>query len=914
MPLLLATPGSAQFPYPPRFSDVNGHWASACIEGAGNDQLMRGYPDGRFRPYGTMTRAEFAAVIVKAFPNAPAIRDAPNFSDVAPDFWGKNAIQTAYERGFLAGYPGNLFRPAQSITRVQAMVIIANTQARLGRAFSADSDEVVLNRFFEDAIAIPNYARSAIAQATRSSLVVNYPHARQLKPNNSITRGEATALLCRINEDGSDARHYIAAEYVAAFGYQFDAAGLPAAARPEPVLLTSFDSKLATSALLEGIALGEQLFFIDDETTTNLWRTDGTAEGTQLVRSLEFEREGDSDIGSSWARFLGVGDERFWILTQPSSSLFSTRKNLWSSDGTTEGTRETADFSPKLAEAIDQSEQTQTGWYQIEALGDRLPLLVQSRTDSQLWITDGYSDAGTEQLATFSSSTTYDNGFPNQYLTTTDDYLFFIATANVRGPYDLEWTDLWRTDGTPEGTLSIKKIGGLDPDLPIWPWQNRVYFMADTPEAGQELWTSDGTTAGTLLLKDIYPGSQGADPSVIGSTETALFILANSPKGVELWKTEGTPESTRLVRRLANENRFTDSYLYAIDDEKFFFGLSTSAPFMTATNSFELWVSDGTTAGTQLVEEQTGFRLGEAVSFKGRLFFNQRGAGGEELWVSDGTKAGTHQLVDLTPGLSPARVDCPLPRYVEGEGAEPEPCAYPGDEPSSTSPRMFRAQRDFLYFIATNNRLFRTDGTVRGMELVSLLDGYSDPSSNVNELGGKLLFMSDRANVTSPTENGPQLWAIAEAEMPTGFFQHTSPNAFSINYPADWYIKDNEPDYVSIWNQPPSRSPVFPPGFVKTDVWIQPIRFEDMVRDARAEERSPNSTSSLVRTEELTIDGKPAFRAFLENGENNEDTIVTLVRYSDTQTAQIVSFYASGETSKIETIQAVHQSFRVINP
>ncbi|MGB3769499.1 MAG: S-layer homology domain-containing protein [Phormidesmis sp.] len=192
IPIFLATPSLAQSNEIelPQFFDVSNHWAEACIEGVGKDKLMSGYLDRSFRPDGTMTRAEFAAAIVKAFPNAPMVR----------------------ERGFLAGYPGNLFRPNQAISRVQAMVIIANTQAHLGIEVSADSDEAVLNRFFEDAIAIPNYARKAIARATRDSLVVSYPNAKQLRHNDSITRGEATALLCRVNENGSDACHYVAAD------------------------------------------------------------------------------------------------------------------------------------------------------------------------------------------------------------------------------------------------------------------------------------------------------------------------------------------------------------------------------------------------------------------------------------------------------------------------------------------------------------------------------------------------------------------------------------------------------------------------------------------------------------------------------------------------------------------------------
>ena len=345
--LLLATPSSAQY-YSETdfllFSDVSGHWAQSCIEGAGWDRLMSGYPDKRFRPYSTMTRAEFAAVVVKAFPNAPSVREAPNFSDVSQDFWAADAIQTAYERGFLAGYPGNLFKPTETISRAQAMVIIANTQTRFSGGVSTSIDDLssdtpVLSQFFEDTAAIPNYARPAIAHATRSSLVVNYPNVKELRPNDSITRGQATALLCRSNEDGSDARHYVAADYVAAFGYEFDTAGFPTTSRTEPVALQSFDSKFDSLTLWEGIEIGEELFFFENKEGVNLWKTDGTEQGTQLVRSLSHEREADSADSSTWAAFAGIGDERFWVLSQQDRSWNERSVEIWGSDGTTEGTQ-----------------------------------------------------------------------------------------------------------------------------------------------------------------------------------------------------------------------------------------------------------------------------------------------------------------------------------------------------------------------------------------------------------------------------------------------------------------------------------------------------------------------------------------------------------------------------------------------
>lgn len=198
----------------PQFSDTSGYWASACIEGMALKQLLRGDGDGRFRPQGTMTRAEFAAVMIQTFPNATPVRQAPNFSDVAPDYWARAAIAQAYEKGFLAGYPGNIFRPTQPITRAQAITILANTQGLAGSQVNSS----ILN-YFEDRAGIPGYAERAIAAATLSNFVVNYPVVTQLRPQANLSRGEAAAFLCQVQRQADPTslqpRYAVPAQYIA---------------------------------------------------------------------------------------------------------------------------------------------------------------------------------------------------------------------------------------------------------------------------------------------------------------------------------------------------------------------------------------------------------------------------------------------------------------------------------------------------------------------------------------------------------------------------------------------------------------------------------------------------------------------------------------------------------------------------
>ncbi|WP_199247398.1 DUF1565 domain-containing protein [[Phormidium] sp. ETS-05] len=169
------------------FNDVGGNWAASYITALAKKGIIAGFPDGTFRPDEPVTRAQFAAIVSKAF--APvAKRDGIGFGDVTSSFWGAAAIQSAYRGGFLAGYPGNVFRPNQEIPKVQAIVALTS-----GLGLRSD-DTTILSRY-QDAAQIPDYALTAIAGATRNQLVVNYPQLDALNPNRTATRAEVAAFV-----------------------------------------------------------------------------------------------------------------------------------------------------------------------------------------------------------------------------------------------------------------------------------------------------------------------------------------------------------------------------------------------------------------------------------------------------------------------------------------------------------------------------------------------------------------------------------------------------------------------------------------------------------------------------------------------------------------------------------------------
>ncbi|MEH1936431.1 MAG: fasciclin domain-containing protein [Nostoc sp.] len=176
-------------------SDVSSdYWAHPFIQALADNNVIAGFPDGTFRPNQAVTRAEFAALIQKAFGSQNRVRQlsAGGFSDVPTGYWAASAIQSAYETGFLAGYPGNVFLPNQQIPRVQGIVALASGLGLTTSSTGASSD---LGTYYNDASSIPNYAVSGVTAATQSNIVVNYPDVKQLNPQQPLTRAEAAALL-----------------------------------------------------------------------------------------------------------------------------------------------------------------------------------------------------------------------------------------------------------------------------------------------------------------------------------------------------------------------------------------------------------------------------------------------------------------------------------------------------------------------------------------------------------------------------------------------------------------------------------------------------------------------------------------------------------------------------------------------
>ncbi len=214
---------AAQLPQGRQLFDIQGHWAQTFIESLAVRDIIRGFPDGTFHPEAPVTRAEFAVMIRKAFPQSEVIREGVQFADVPITHWAYQAILEAYRMGFIQGYPGNTFEPDQNISRSQVLVALANgLNLTTNTNTSSSNTENILNTAYLDSNNIPDFGRNAIAAATENGLVVNYPNVNQLNPLAIATRAEVAAFLHQALVKTGQLPQISAANQVSAYivGYQ----------------------------------------------------------------------------------------------------------------------------------------------------------------------------------------------------------------------------------------------------------------------------------------------------------------------------------------------------------------------------------------------------------------------------------------------------------------------------------------------------------------------------------------------------------------------------------------------------------------------------------------------------------------------------------------------------------------------
>lgn len=224
--------------------------------------------------------------------------------------------------------------------------------------------------------------------------------------------------------------------------------------------------------------------------------------------------------------------------------------------------------------------------------------------------------------------------------TVAGDKLFFEAFDPIN------YSKLWVSDGTETATELLGPAGGaISSVYNLEAYKNLLYFSFNDNVNGQELWTSDGTVAGTKLFKDLYPGSSGSYPEAFTICNNQLFFTAMNATGEhKLYVSDGTAAGTvPLANKSAILLNGVDSFAVMNNDIYFTSDNGTGA-------GYGFWKSDGTVAGTILLKPDfsAGTSPGNYAVLNNKLYFNGSDfIYGSELWVTDGTPAGTKILKNI---------------------------------------------------------------------------------------------------------------------------------------------------------------------------------------------------------------------------------------------------------------------------
>ena len=169
----------------PPFSDISGHWAEENIKQLQMTKSLSGYPDGTFRADNKISRAEFAAALVKSFKLSSITGKV--FSDTSAH-WARSYIATAEGHGIISGYNGTSFGPDDLITREQMAVMIVKA-AQLDIEAQGNIVDV-----FSDSSKVSAWSRYAVLIANQAHIISGYPD-KTFKPQALSSRGEAATVI-----------------------------------------------------------------------------------------------------------------------------------------------------------------------------------------------------------------------------------------------------------------------------------------------------------------------------------------------------------------------------------------------------------------------------------------------------------------------------------------------------------------------------------------------------------------------------------------------------------------------------------------------------------------------------------------------------------------------------------------------
>jgi hypothetical protein len=183
---------------PKTFADVNTHWAKEAVNDMASRLVIEGSGEGQFEPDRDITRAEFAAIIVKGLGLMRPGTGKDVFQDVAKGSWYYDAVAIAHEYGIIDGYEDGTFGPLDQISREQAMAITARAMKLTGlKAELTENEADKLLAGFEDAGYAAGYAKLSIASCLKTGIITGRD-GHTVVPKSNITRAEVAVIVKRL--------------------------------------------------------------------------------------------------------------------------------------------------------------------------------------------------------------------------------------------------------------------------------------------------------------------------------------------------------------------------------------------------------------------------------------------------------------------------------------------------------------------------------------------------------------------------------------------------------------------------------------------------------------------------------------------------------------------------------------------
>ncbi len=268
--------------------------------------------------------------------------------------------------------------------------------------------------------------------------------------------------------------------------------------------------------------------FADSIHGMELWSSDGTPEGTGLL--IDINPSGDSDpwLGAVAGGYLFFGADDG-----------EHGRELWKTDGTVIGTTMVKDIDPG-PDSSSPNHFEEVGGVVVFAASDDLAGNEPRRSDG--------TEVGTYLMRDLELGSS--GSFPSDFRTV-DVWAYFQARTAVEG------TELYRTNGS-----VVQPIADINPTGSSYParfhgYNGEVYFQADDGVHGSELWKTDGTLPGTQFVYDCYPGPGSGFVLELAVADGVLFFTAFDDVGPQLWRTEGTSGTTEIVE--VNHNGWSNA-------------------------------------------------------------------------------------------------------------------------------------------------------------------------------------------------------------------------------------------------------------------------------------------------------------------------------------------------------------------